>query len=158
MKHRIFLGLGSNMGNRREKLTCAFQLLAPEVDLIQVSSIYETVPWGYLDQPSFLNCVAEAKTDLSPLKLLKKLKGIEKELGRQATFRNGPRVIDIDILLFDQRVILSSEITIPHPRMLERAFVLVPLAEIAGELHHPITGKSINRIIGRHGYNRSQTI
>jgi len=144
MKHLIYLGLGSNLGNRRENLAHALQMLKPEVKLIQVSPIYETTPWGYLNQPTFLNCAAEAKTDLSPLKLLNKLKWIEKELGRHATFLNGPRIIDIDILLYNQRVMTSDKITIPHPRMLERAFVIVPLADIAGEVHHPVTGKSIN--------------
>jgi len=147
MKHRIYLSLGSNLGNRQENLIRAYDLLAPEVQLIQTSSIYETAPWGYLEQPAFLNCVVEAETNQAPRALLVKLKRIETELGRQPTFRNGPRVIDIDILLYDEMVMSSDEITLPHPRMLERAFVLVPLAEIAGDLQYSPTGVTINSLL-----------
>jgi len=148
MLHRVFLGLGSNLGDRRMNLFQAMQLLGPEVRIECVSSLYETEPWGVKDQPRFLNCAVSALTDLAPLELLTKVKSIEKEIGREPAVRYGPRLIDLDILLYDDLVISSAELTIPHPRILERAFVLVPLAEIAGTLNHPTRKMSIRQLAG----------
>lgn len=148
MQHRVFLSLGSNLGNRRVNLYRAMQLLEPEVHIESVSSVYETEPWGVQDQPRFLNCAVAAMTDLTPYKLLPKLKSIEKEIGRQPAVRYGPRLIDLDILLYDDLVISTDKLTIPHPRILERAFVLVPLAEIAGSLLHPIRKLSFRQLAG----------
>jgi 2-amino-4-hydroxy-6-hydroxymethyldihydropteridine diphosphokinase len=148
MQHLVYLGLGSNLGNRRRNLFRAMQLLEPEVHIESVSSLYETEPWGVQEQPRFLNCAVAARTDLTPHDLLAKLKSIEKEIGRQPTFRYGPRLVDLDILLYDGLVSSTDELTIPHPSMLERAFVLVPLAEIAGSLLHPIRKLSINQLAG----------
>ena len=113
------------------------------MDILKISSIYETEPIGFIDQPLFLNMVCQASTTLKPVALLKEAKMIEREMGREATVRNGPRVIDIDILIYDTLCLNQSELTLPHPRLTERAFVLVPLSEIAASLVHPITGKSI---------------
>jgi 2-amino-4-hydroxy-6-hydroxymethyldihydropteridine diphosphokinase len=146
MQHRVFLGLGSNLGDRQANLFRAMQLLEPEVGIESVSSIYRTEPWGVQEQPHFLNCAVAANTSLTPHELLVKLKSIEKKMGRQPTFRYGPRLVDLDILLYDELILSSDELTIPHPRMLERAFVLVPLAEITGSLLHPIRKLSYRQL------------
>ena len=146
MQHRVFLGLGSNLGDRQANLFRAMKLLEPEIGIESVSSIYKTEPWGVQEQPYFLNCAVAANTSLTPYELLVKLKSIEKKMGRQPTFRYGPRLVDIDLLLYDELIMSTDELTIPHPRMLERAFVLVPLAEIAGSLLHPIRKLSFRQL------------
>jgi 2-amino-4-hydroxy-6-hydroxymethyldihydropteridine diphosphokinase len=148
MQHRVYLGLGSNLGDRRTNLAKAIQLLEHEVSIERASSVYETDPWGVEDQPRFLNCVVAANTSLTPHELLVKLKSIEKEIGRLPSFRYGPRLVDLDLLLYDELVVSTDELTIPHPRMLERAFVLVPLAEIAGPSMHPINKLSFRHLAG----------
>jgi len=137
MVHTVFIGLGSNLGNRASYLKQAIEALSPEYLLVQQSSIYQTPAWGYTDQPSFLNQVIETKTNLDPEPALKKLKWIENKLGRVKTFRYGPRCIDMDILLYDDLVYNSHTLQIPHPALTERLFVLVPLHEIAADLIHP---------------------
>ena len=136
----IYVALGSNLGDRLENLTCAVELLSEKVSDIQPSSIYETPPWGVLDQPRFLNQVVRGMTTLTPHQLLDFLKSIEKKMGREETIRFGPRVIDLDILLYGERQITAKRLQIPHPRMLERAFVMVPLNELSPDLL--ITGTS----------------
>ena len=133
----IFLALGSNLEDRLVNLELAKIELSKQVTITKCSGIYETPPWGYLDQPAFLNQVLAAKTTLQPVELLQFIKSIEKNMGRVNTFRNGPRLIDIDILLFGDLVMATTDLVIPHPRMLERAFVLIPLAEIASDLLVP---------------------
>ena len=137
-----YLGLGTNLGSREQNLSRALESLAasPDVQFVRSSSVYETAPWGYTDQPSFLNCAIEIITRLSPVELLNIAKSIERDLGREENFRYGPRLIDIDILLYGSDTIQLShpDLRIPHPRMTERAFVLVPLSEIAPEIIHPI--------------------
>src|SRR2546425_1293780 len=123
--HQVYLALGSNQGDRRGHLAATLQRLRQYVEIETVSSLYETEPVGYLDQPRFLNIVCAGKTSLSPEDLLKHIKEIEVAIGRQPTFRNGPRTIDIDIILFDDVHATNEQLTIPHPRMAERAFVLV---------------------------------
>ncbi len=133
----IFLSLGTNLGNRMENLQKALEYIAAKVKILQCSSVYETPPWGYSEQPPFLNLVLRGQTDLEPQPLLEFLKACEQALGRQPTFRYGPRLIDIDILAYEDRILETPMLTLPHPRLHERAFVLVPLCEIAPDWVHP---------------------
>lgn len=143
-----YLGLGSNMGDRFGHLQRAVDMLdsEPGVTVKACSSIYETEPWGYTDQPKFLNCAIEVATWETPEALLHLAKQIEQDMGREAGIRFGPRPIDIDILLFGDRVVnlASPDLQIPHPRMNQRAFVLIPLAELAGNIRHPATNYCID--------------
>lgn len=145
----IFIALGSNMGDRQANLSAAIKALEPEVLPVACSPVYETPPWGYLDQQKFLNQVVKAETQLMPTDLLEYIKEIEEQLGRQETFRNGPRSIDLDIIFYDQEVINSPPLTIPHPRMETRAFVLVPLADLAPHYKHPILGVSVINLLSK---------
>ncbi|TMF43049.1 MAG: 2-amino-4-hydroxy-6-hydroxymethyldihydropteridine diphosphokinase, partial [Chloroflexi bacterium] len=138
--HTVYLGLGSNLGDRRGNLAAALQRLREVFEITSVSSVYDTEPVGFADQPRFLNIVLKGQTALDPEALLDYVKQIEAKLGRQPSFRYGPRPIDIDILLYDDLHIEQDNLTIPHPRMAERAFVLVPLAEIAPESVEPVSG------------------
>jgi 2-amino-4-hydroxy-6-hydroxymethyldihydropteridine diphosphokinase len=134
----VYLSLGSNVGDREANLRAAIAALSPAgVRLTQVSSIYETEPVDYLDQPWFLNCVLEAETELAPQALLQALRSIESQLGNKKEFAKGPRKIDLDILLYGDETIAAPDLQVPHPRMLQRRFVLTPLAEIAPTLKHP---------------------
>jgi 2-amino-4-hydroxy-6-hydroxymethyldihydropteridine diphosphokinase len=137
--HIIYLGLGANLGDRLLQLQRAVNLLRERMAIYAVSSVYDTGPMLVTDQPRFLNLVCSARTSLSPEELLTLLKSIESRLGRVAGPRFGPRLLDIDLLLYDELVFASPSLTVPHPRMLERAFVLVPLAEIAPALKHPVS-------------------
>ena len=136
-----WLGLGSNVGRRRDNLALALRQLAGTAGITPAgcSSIYETEPWGYTQQPAFLNAVAAVETTLEPARLLAAVKDIEEGLGRRPGIRYGPRPIDIDILLYGSRIIRweTPDLQIPHLRLAERAFVLIPLAEVAGDLTHP---------------------
>lgn len=147
--HKIYLALGSNLGDRSANLGNTISALPTEVDVLRQSPVYETPPWGYQDQPAYLNMVIEAQTDLPPVDLLVYLKGLEGQLGRLPTFHYGPRLIDIDILLYAGQVFSSPELVIPHPRMSERAFVLVPLADLAPNLQHPVGGATISEMLAR---------
>jgi 2-amino-4-hydroxy-6-hydroxymethyldihydropteridine diphosphokinase len=138
----VYLGLGSNLGDRPGNLKRALEALARKVKVVRVSSIYETEPVGFLSQPRFLNAVCKVETGLKPLELLRFVKNIETELGRRQSFRDAPREIDIDILLYGSVVMDTPELTVPHPRMTERAFVLVPLVEIAPDAVHPGLGRT----------------
>ena len=134
----VYLSLGSNVGDREANLLAAIAALPPAgVHVKQLSSIYETEPVDYLDQPWFLNCVVEAETELAPQALLQAMRSIEVQLGNKKEFAKGPRKIDLDILLYGNESIDTPELQVPHPRMLERKFVLIPLAEIAPNLRHP---------------------
>ena len=140
----VYLGLDSNIGDRRAILEQAVARLDQAgVTVCRVSSIYETEPVGYAHQPWFLNIVVEASTHLMPMQLLAKTTGIEQALGKKRIIVNGPRTIDIDILLYGRTVIDSPSLIVPHPRMHERRFVLDPFAELRPNLRHPVLGKTI---------------
>lgn len=134
----VYLALGSNIGDREKNLREAVHLLAESaISITKISSIYETEPVDYLDQAWFLNAVLEAETDLPAAQLLATLRDIESRMGSKKAFAKGPRLIDLDILLYGNDTIATPDLQVPHPRMLQRNFVLVPLAEIAPALRHP---------------------
>ena len=143
----VYIALGTNLGNRPANLRSAIDSFSPELRVAQESTIYETPPWGYADQPAFLNMVIKAETELEPYALLSYLKEKEKILGRVKNFRNGPRLIDLDILFYNTLILAEEKLTIPHPRLHERAFVLAPLAEIAAEFKHPLLRKKISVLL-----------
>lgn len=147
MSHDIYLALGTNLGDRLANLRAAIAALAPQVRAEAESRIYETPPWGFLDQPAFLNMAIRAQTDLPPADLLAFLKQLETDLGREPTFRNGPRLIDIDILFYDDLILDTPPLVIPHPRLHERDFVLVPLADIAPNFVHPVVRQPIHALL-----------
>ena len=151
MTKRLYLSLGTNLGNKRENLTRAIELLSLALGkCIAVSQFIETAPWGFDSENSFLNCVAAFETALAPMQLLDMTESIERELGRTQKSNNGhyrDRIIDIDILLYGDNIIVSDRLTIPHPLMHKRDFVLEPLAEIAPETQHPVLHKSIKQLM-----------
>ncbi len=146
MIQRVYLGLGSNLGDRHGRLIEALDRLQAYVSIEAISSIYETEPWGYADQPHFLNAVCSGETGLAPEELLARVKTIETELGREPAFRYGPRAIDIDLLLYDDVIVEQDQIQVPHPHLHERDFVLAPLNEIAPDAVHPGLRKTIGEI------------
>lgn len=144
----VYIALGSNLGDRLANLLAARERMkSSHLKLTRASSVYETEPRGLLDQPWFLNQVIEAETTLYPRQLLARLLTIEKEMGRQRTLPNGPRLIDLDILLFGDSTLHLPGLEIPHPRMAERRFVLEPLAELAPALRHPRTRRSVREML-----------
>lgn len=149
MTSPIFLALGSNLGDRVANLETARKALAPRIGIVRESPIYVTPPWGYTDQPDFLNQVIEVETLLHPIPLLHHLKDIEAEMGREITFRNGPRIIDLDILFYGQDVYEGEWLQIPHPRLQERAFVLVPLNDLAPDFIHPVLNESVHDMLAK---------
>ena len=143
----IYLALGSNLGDRMGNLASAVERLSEKITIKKVSSVYETEPVYYKEQPLYLNAVLSAITELEPSDLLLFVKSIESDLGRQPSFRNAPRLIDVDILFYGDQVVQTEKLTIPHPGIAERAFVLVPLAEIAPELVHPVTREKVEDLL-----------
>jgi len=145
----IFLGFGSNLSNREGNITLARELIRkiPGVRILGSSSLFETEPVGITDQPRFINAVVEIETSLPPRELLERVKEIERKIGRQKTFRWGPREIDIDILTYGNQTIHDDILTIPHPEMTKRVFVLLPLLEIAPEFVHPASNKTVRELL-----------
>jgi 2-amino-4-hydroxy-6-hydroxymethyldihydropteridine diphosphokinase len=142
---KAFIALGSNLNDPASQVTRAFQAIdkLPKTKLVKTSSLYQSAPVGYENQPDFINAAVEVSTDLDPLQLLKQLLKIEQTFGRERTFANAPRVLDLDLLLFDDISMQTAALTLPHPRMHERSFVLLPLAEIAPDLMLPKAGNVV---------------
>jgi len=148
-RERVFIGIGSNIGRRRRNCLRAIKAIddAPGLKLIEASPFYETEPWGLPGQRAFVNAVLEVRSNIGPMALLMLLKGLERDLGRERGRRWGPRVIDLDILFFGRRIVDEPRLTVPHPRLHERAFVMVPLGDIAPEFIHPIFLVSIKGLL-----------
>jgi 2-amino-4-hydroxy-6-hydroxymethyldihydropteridine diphosphokinase len=143
----VYIALGTNLGDRTANLQNAIQMLPPRVVVLDQSPVYETPPWGYEDQPAFLNQVVFARTKLPPEDLLVYLKHIEARIGRTPSFRYGPRLVDLDILFYADQVLHKDTLQIPHPRIAERAFVLVPLNDLAPDLEHPMLRVSVREML-----------
>jgi 2-amino-4-hydroxy-6-hydroxymethyldihydropteridine diphosphokinase len=147
MSDIAYLSLGSNLGRRAHQLHAAIGRLGRFGTVLSVSSFYETQPVEVADQPWFLNCAVAIKTNLSPQRMLDATLAIEREMGRERTRKKGPRTIDIDIVLFDEHMVDSPQLTIPHPAMHQRRFVLEPLAEIAPQALHPALMKTVGELL-----------
>jgi 2-amino-4-hydroxy-6-hydroxymethyldihydropteridine diphosphokinase len=147
MEHIVYLALGSNLGNRLANLKAVITNLPPQMLVVKKSPVYETPPWGFADQSPFLNQAVKTETYLEAASLLRHLKRLEVALGRLPSFQNGPRLIDIDILFYDDVILDSPALKLPHPRLHERAFVLAPLNDIAPELVHPMLNKSVSGLL-----------
>jgi len=146
-EHIVYLALGSNLGNRAANLKEAIVSLPPQLDVKAKSKIYETPPWGHTDQENFYNKVLKAQTYVEPEPLLKHLKRLEVALGRKPSFQYGPRSIDMDILFYDDLVLNTAALTIPHPHVHERGFVLLPMMDIAPDYVHPVKQRSVRELL-----------
>lgn len=146
-KKLLTLALGSNLGDRRGSLTKAEKLISQNIgSIIKKSSLYETAPWGFADQPFFLNCVLEVETTLKPTEIIHRILKIEKVMGRKRTFKNAARIIDIDILFYNDLILKRTNLTIPHPAIQQRRFILEPLREMIPDRIHPVLQKKISQL------------
>ncbi len=151
-----YIAFGSNIGDTEANINRALEILKQEIKILKVSSFYETKPMYLENQEWFLNGAAKVETELTPKNLLDFLKNAEKKMGRKEVGRNGPRVIDLDILFYGDQIINESDLHIPHPKIGERAFVLVPLAEIEPDLIHPVYRKSVTTLLADLKYDKSE--
>lgn len=149
MMYEVFLGLGSNLGNKRSNIELAVKEIGKISSHVAVSSLYETGPKGFDGQPAFLNAACRAWTLLDPFELLRTLQGIQSVAGYRSVFTNGPRVLDIDVLTYGLLVMNAPSLIVPHPRMVDREFVMMPLAEIAPEACHPVLGETFGALSNR---------
>lgn len=149
MLNEAYLGLGSNLGNSAENLRAALDMMRQFARGIRTSALYRTAPQGFRNQPVFYNAACRLWTPLDPYELMAQLLAVEAAIGRQRTFRNAPRVLDIDILFYNRLVVDTPPLTVPHPRIGERLFVMKPLADIAPQLTHPISGESARDMLNR---------
>lgn len=147
MMNEAYIGLGSNLGDSVQNLRAALDLMRQFTVSVQPSPLYRTAPQGFRNQPAFYNAVCRVTTRLTPFELMERLLGIEAGLGRRRVFRNAPRLLDMDILLFNKLVLNSPPLVLPHPRMSERLFVLRPLSDIAPHLTHPVSGMSVSEML-----------
>ena len=155
----VYLGLGSNMGDREANLQAVLEHLhAPDLLVNRVSPVYETEPLDFAEQRWFLNMVAEVETDLFPMQLLGRIGRIEQALGRRRAVAKGPRVIDIDILLYARAVVRTPALEIPHPRLAERRFVLAPLADLAPDLRHPVSRRTVREMLETTGGQKARRV
>jgi len=153
---RIYIGIGSNVGNRKNNISNAVKLLKTEFKVIKLSSLYETEPIGIKDQDWFINAVVCVETEANPQEIKKILQNIEKKLQRIKTIKNGPRTIDLDILLYGNEIINEKDLIIPHKEMYKRKFVLIPFNEIAPGVIHPILNKNINTLLNKIKHQNEQ--
>ncbi len=147
MDTEVLLGLGANVGDPLQQLGVAVDALRGFIHDLAISSVFRTEPVGYVEQPDFLNLVVRGRTELDPHELLDRVQGVEREMGRERTFRNAPRVIDIDLLAYGEAVLDTPRLTLPHPGIPTRGFVLHPLAEIAPAWRHPVLGKTARELL-----------
>lgn len=149
MISEVYLGLGSNLGDRADNLKRGVALIAEWLGDVEVSSIYETTPVGFTIQPGFFNAACRLRTRADPFELMHSIRKIEATIGRHRTFVNAPRTLDVDILFFGRLVMKTPPVVVPHPRLCERSFALAPLAELAPSLVHPVMGLSVSELLIR---------